>query len=282
MISIVLKGGVGNQIFQWALGRALVHRGKNVVYDNSLLQPGRGRIYLLDKLGLELPIKNGWNKPIIEEKSLRYNPTIFMFDEVILNGFWQSEKYFLEVQDEIRSSVFKGVSFSEETLAVSRQIAEAGDRSCFIHVRRTDNLTERAAPVHTLLTREGCDYYDRAIRLMCEMVPSVKFFAFSDDKEWLHQMWGDFLHFVIVDHNPMSGEEQPDHEVRGDNVGRECEDLFLMSLCHHAIIANSSFSWWGAWLNTKQTDRIVIAPEKWFATPDLDSTDIVPERWMRL
>jgi hypothetical protein len=284
MVGIVLKGGLGNQLFQYALGCAFEHRGKKVVYNNSLLQPGRGRLYLLDKLGLDLHINNEfWGPtPIVEEKSLRYNPDIFMFDECILNGFWQCERYFLDVQDEIRA-VVNGMRGSSQTIAVGRQIVDAGEKSCFIHVRRTDNLRPEAIKVHGLISADDCHYYERAIYLMREKVPGVHFFSFSDDPLWLREngCWDPDV-VTVVDHNTMSGYTDHKHEIHDQEGGTEHEDLWLMSLCHHAIIANSSFSWWGAWLNPKQEDRIVIAPDPWFATKDLDSTDIIPDRWTRV
>lgn len=282
MIGVVLKGGLGNTLFQWALGCAFEKRGKRVVYNNSLLEPGRGRLYLLDKLGLDLPIRNDWIGPIIEEQSLRYNPDIFMFDEIILNGFWQCEKYFLDVQDWIREKVFRDTLFSGRTLQLAGEILGLQDKSCFVHVRRTDNLRPAGLTVHGLLTSEDSQYYQRAMNLMRESVPDVRFFIFSDDPQWVHEHWGSGKFATVVDHNTMSGYTDENHEMHDRAGGTEHEDLWLMSLCRHAIIANSSFSWWGAWLNPKQENRVVIAPQPWFATLELDSTDIIPERWEKV
>jgi len=278
MIGIVLKGGLGNTLFQWALGCAFEKRGKQVVYNNSLLEPGRGRLYLLDKLGLNLPIRNFWIKPVIEEKSLRYNSDIFMFDEVILNGFWQCEKYFLDVQDRIRGEVFQGMTPHLLTANVASKIYKAGEKSCFVHVRRTDNLRTEAIRVHGLLDPQ---YFMAATSLMRQRVPGVHFFVFSDDKDYLRKLnQGDDV--TIVDHTTMSGYTDENHEMHDREGGTEHEDLWLMSLCKHAIIANSTFSWWGSWLNPQQENRIVIAPQPWFATPTLDSTDIIPDRWEKV
>jgi glycosyl transferase family 11 len=286
MLTVRVGGGLGNQLFQYALGRALQGRGQQVQYDISGLIIGDDRRYTLGDLGLELPLCASQTGTFREEGTLRFMPDILeMTGDWTLNGYWQTEKYFLDVQDKIRGEVFSGMEISPKTDEIGQAI-RAHKNSCFVHVRRTDNLTARAAPTHTLLTREGCDYYEQAIRTMRENIPGVQFFAFSDDPQWLHQMWGSCKHFVIVDHNPMSGELQPDFEVRGKKRGRECEDLWLMSLCSHAIIANSTFSWHGAWLNRHEAEsprrRIVIAPNLWFATKELDSTDIVPERWIKL
>src|SRR5208282_6684744 len=110
---------------------------------------------------------------------------------------------------------------------------------------------------------------DRAIDHIRSHSEGVKFFVFSDDPEWCK---ANFPEFLTIDHNKAGNGTAP---------GKEHEDLWLMSLCRHAIIANSSFSWWGAWLGDDQPNRVVIGPERWFVTPNLETKDIIPERWLK-
>ncbi len=280
-ITMRLMGGLGNQLFQWALGLAFESRGRNVKYDISTLDCG-GRRYMLGNLGWNLNTVRE-NAPITaQEKSLRFDPEILMLTEGVLNGYWQSEKYFIEHENYIRGMIFRRMQFSPKTLAVAQKIKELGEHSCFVHVRRTDNLSKRAAPVHTLLTADSCRYYADALSEAKQRIPDVHWFIFSDDPKWVHQNWGHCDHTTVVDHNPLSGTVGEDHEVGHGPAGREVEDLWLMSLCRHAIIANSTFSWWSAWLNFRQEGRTVIAPQQWFVDPSLDATEICPERWTKL
>jgi hypothetical protein len=109
----------------------------------------------------------------------------------------------------------------------------------------------------------------------------VHFFVFSDDPAWTHANMteGDM---TVVGHNAMSATFDDQGVLTKHGRGRECEDLWLMSLCRHGIMANSTFSWWGAWLNRWQENRVVVAPDPWFATQDADSTDILPDRWLKI
>jgi hypothetical protein len=123
------------------------------------------------------------------------------------------------------------------------------------------------------MTRE---YYNIARQWIHAAQEGVKFFIFSDDPDWCKN---EFPGFRVVDHN------KPGGKLFGtDQTGKEHEDLWLMGLCRHAIIANSTFSWWGAWMGDEQPGRTVIGPKTWFgpALAQLETKDILPDRWIKL
>ena len=162
-------------------------------------------------------------------------------------------------------------------------LAEAIDsvNAVSLHVRRGDYVSDPTTNrFHGICSP---DYYQRAVDYITTRAGVPHLFVFSDDPEWCHANM-QAPDSTIVDCNLMSGTCDAGGHIQRGRVGREVEDLYLMSLCRHAVIANSSFSWWGAWLHNNQQDRIVVAPKTWFAVgPDVaDSTDIVPERWVRL
>ena len=132
----------------------------------------------------------------------------------------------------------------------------------FVHVRRGDYVTNaKASKQHGIC---DIDYYRQAIFYMQKRIRDPHFYVFSDDMDWVKQELGPLL--------------QPATYVEGNRARDSWQDMFLMSHCRHAIIANSSFSWWGAWLNTA-TDRVVIAPRQWFAQKAADG--LLPDRWIR-
>ncbi len=287
MITTVnLMGGMGNQLFQWALGRALEWRGHEVQYDISRLQPGMGRIYLLDKLGLNIETTKANLPATFVEGSLLFDlRALEVRPGSILHGFWQSEKYFDDVRFQIREEVLHGTGvprMSKKTWELAEKICSMGERSCFVHFRRTDNLRPDGMRVHGM---PDASYYMKASFAIRDAVPGAHFFLFSDDASFLHTQFGVAKDDVtIVDHNGPSFWEDRDHNIQDRPGGAEHEDLWLMSLCRHAIIANSTFSWWGAWLNENGStgERIVRVPAPWFATDRLDSSDIIPQRWIKV
>jgi hypothetical protein len=176
-------------------------------------------------------------------------------------GNWQSERYFAKVADAIR------VDFSFNTSLVGRnaELAEliGGVTAISLHVRRGDIAANPASiAIHGLCS---LDYYRRAIEFMTAKVTKPEFIIFSDDMAWVREN-------LQVDY--------PCHYVQ-HNMGLESfNDMRLMSLCHHHIIANSSFSWWGAWLNPR-VNKIVVAPRRWFSA-NYDSSDIIPSTWIKM
>lgn len=178
-----------------------------------------------------------------------------------LKGYWQSERYFSDVADAIRADFTFCLPMSYE----NRRIAEDIDavNAVSLHVRRGDYLSNPyTSSVHGVCSLE---YYALAIRYIVEKVPDPVFFVFSDDLNWVK----DTLRI-----------EYPCHFVDHNQGNESYNDMRLMSLCSHHVIANSSFSWWGAWLNQSDS-KIVVAPAQWFAKP-VDVTDLLPEGWVRI
>jgi hypothetical protein len=293
MIAAKLKGGLGSQMFQYAAARALSLEKNTWVYlDPSFLYEdakGRwtqreyeldcfnivykfersGRINLLRSLNHKVRMRRIsesalWPFPYrnFTEQAGGFNTTFFGNPvNTYLEGYFQSEKYFVKYRDNLRKEFTFHEAPSERNAALLNEIKNGTTLS--IHVRRGDYVTLSSASVF-----HGCmneTYYSDSISRMLEMIPEINLCCvFSDDIEWARQHITSAVKTLFVDWNKKGS-----------------EDLRLMMNCTHHIIANSSFSWWGAWLSEKEHSKI-IAPAKWFADANASDMDIVPERWIRI
>jgi hypothetical protein len=182
-------------------------------------------------------------------------------DHCCLSGYWQSEKYFKRYESAIRGEF----AFRHPLDARNAELAaEIGSVSAVsLHVRRGDySSNPKTRAIHGLCSLE---YYRAAIEHIAKRVELPCFFVFSDDIGWARDHLDVGFRCSFIGHN--QGE-------------RNFVDMHLMSLCKHHIIANSSFSWWGAWLNP-DPEKTVIAPRRWFAN-DTPTGDLIPEEWVRL
>jgi hypothetical protein len=285
-------GGLGNQMFQYAAGRAISwKRGTALFLDVSAFED-----YGLHQ-GFELQRIFNCSAEIATESDMRrilswqYSPCIrrqlvrpglsrlrrkgFVVEphfrywqgiedipqDCYLMGYWQSEKYFAEAAEQIRAEFTFRLAMTQRNAELSKQISQVSAVS--LHVRRGDYANNP----QTLATHGLCspDYYRASIGYIADHVQQPHFFIFSDDIAWVrNHLPIDFPH-EYIDHN------------RG---AESYNDMRLMSMCKHHIIANSSFSWWGAWLNPK-ADKVVIAPKRWFAHSG-STQDLIPESWVRL
>ena len=265
-----LEAGLGNQMFQWAFGRCVsAVRNEELFFEKHNLDAPHPRAYSLEAFNIDLQFKepNGAPQFIETHEKFGFDPDVYKVPNgTHFIGNWQTEKYF--DREMIRSELGCREPFSSQTLSVGDEICRVPN-SCFVHVRRTDYLIPSTAAYHGIMPFY---WYAEAMAYIEDHVPNVRFFVFSDDPEFCKEA---FPKCRIVDHNkPGNGTEGP---------GREHEDLYLMSLCGHAIIPNSSFGWWGAWLGDEgKPGRIVIAPKVWFRKEGLRSSDIVPDRWIKL
>lgn len=271
MIVVKLMGGLGNQMFQYAAGRALAIKHNVPLYvDESFLKADPNGAYTQRKPELaqlktklrtagssELATFDGRNffdLLLMREKSVKnvlaegdgFNTEFFNVQPpVYLDGFWQSEAYFKAIRDvllEEFSPVGESGTKAQEYLSLIKQA-----HSVSIHVRRGDYISNAAAAgFHGF---PGLGYYRKATELIQTQVKDCVFFVFSDDLAWCRENLNWPGKFVFVD----------------TKSELAATDLCLMKSCRHNIIANSSYSWWGAWLN-QHPDKKVIAPRNWFAT----------------
>lgn len=266
-----LAGGLGNQLFQYAFGRAIaLKHGCRLVLDTRILHIKEGqtaREYALDAFNVQAEIDTlsigQLNRCVaIKEPASHcsHDAEAATVPGCRLTGYWQTEKYFAH----IRPDLLRDLTLLNP---VTTYIAELADQirqsqSVSVHFRRGDYVTDtKIAAIHGLCDP---DYHLRAIRCLQSRQEGLHFFLFSDDPAWLRANVPTDIHATIVDADRSSARE----------------DLWLMSLCKHHIIANSSFSWWGAWLGAQ--DGITFAPRRWFLSPSLTDTDIVPDRWQRI
>lgn len=272
MISAKVSGGLGNQMFQYAIGRNLSEKNKTGLKLDitALLNSLPKKNFTFREFGLDafqvkyklnicslLALATGFKNIffIINKVGLIFRNKIrliivergqFNFEEKVLNlkggeyldGYWQNEKYFSEISDIIRQEFLLKNELNLWASDWQKRINSVN--SVAIHFRRGDY-------VHLGLSEIcGLDYYQRAIELIKSKIENPEFFIFSDDPKWASDNFsGDNIHIVSSIENKSAAIE-----------------MYLMSACAHQIIANSSFSWWGAWLN-KNINKIVIAPSKW-------------------
>lgn len=286
MIIIQLKGGLGNQLFQYAAAAQLAaNLNTSVALDISAYEADNEiRSYMLQYFNIterfaskkEVAFYKKGNyivnhffkslKPFnYKEKGLRYNTDLFTIkqNKVLLNGYFQSELYFKEIRDSI-VKMFQ-VKVPAEGLNNEAINNIKNTNSVSLHIRRGDYVSNPTVnAVHTV-----CDmaYYAQALTYLKGSLNQAHIFIFSDDIPWAKQNLDTLgMPCTFIDFNT------PDNCY---------EDLRLMYSCKHNIIANSSFSWWGAWLNTNN-DKTVIAPKKWFNINNEASETIVPQSWIRL
>lgn len=288
-------GGLGNQMFQYAAARRLAHfNNTNLKIDlswfDNICEVDSFRAYALDEFAIQesfatreevdalkfqaqgffaglltktMGRQTGGARSYIREKQFHLDPDILhLNDGVYLDGYWQSEKYFKDIETIIRQEFTIKSEMTVKSLAIKNQIKSTNSVS--LHIRRGDYVSNP----HTKKYHGSCNvkYYFRCVENLTLKVKHPHFFVFSDDPEWTRVNLKLPYPATFVDHNPPE---------------KGYEDLKLMSLCKNHIIANSSFSWWGAWLNP-DSDKTVIAPDRWFNQEDIDTTDLLPETWIRL
>jgi hypothetical protein len=284
-IYLRLMGGLGNQLFQYAAGRSLADKlGVDLVLDDRyLVRKSLHTGLALDAFNIRARLMNNseqqrfsegkirlarWFKKLIRPLGKVFWETQYNHDPSIdttpvgqlLIGFWQSEEY-MHNMHQLRLDLVLKVPLSAPAQKVS-EIIDAVE-SVALHVRRGDYLKDQKT-----ISRHGvCSqhYYQSAIDLVLAEKPKAVFFVFSDDTQWVK------AHLKLPPQCTY---------VSADNITAE-EDLVLISRCKHQIIANSTFSWWGAWLNNS-CDKIVVCPTPWFDDPSIATQDLLPAHWHQL
>lgn len=267
MIVVKLMGGLGNQLFQYAFGYALSKaHNKNLKFDNSSFKADAQREYELTKLNLEVSLVSAEeissipSCKVYTEKNFSYNTETFLIDKYqYFKGYWQTEKYFWECRKEIAKQILSAQDLSSKSKKYARKINNT--ESISLHIRRGDYVTNKKT--NSFHGTCSMDYYLKAIEIIKNQTTTQHFYIFSDDLLWAKENMN-FIKTATF--------------VELDNDASDHEEILLMSMCEHNIIANSSFSWWGAWLNQNDS-KIVIAPKKWFLNTSLNTVDLIPTEW---
>jgi hypothetical protein len=293
MIGVRLMGGLGNQMFQYAAALRLAkHHNTSAVMDlaffENIAEVDTPREYELDCFQLKpeflAPAKRpaddssiygsrrgkllyymhrlaGNNWSVYREPHHNFEPSVLdLPDRSYLIGYWQTEQYFMD----IRATLLNEFAFKTKPAGHNQELLEriTSTRSVSLHVRRGDYVSNKhAKKFHG--TKDQA-YYNAALRPILLRVKQPTLFVFSDDTTWCEQN----LKF-----------EQPTVFVTGNRYG--FEDMRLMQHCQHNVIANSSFSWWAAWLN-QNPEKIVVAPQQWFTDPAINTSDVIPKTWVKV
>ncbi|PHI20704.1 hypothetical protein CEQ90_06540 [Lewinellaceae bacterium SD302] len=295
MIYVKLSGGMGNQMFQYAFGRQVAqqlgtelsldltsllnrHKEPGFVYrdydldvfqvePNFLFPPAmlRGLFRIkhnrISKFANNLALRGG--KQYVREPHFHFAPQLLeeARDNQLFYGWFQSPKYFADVEDDIRAAFrfrHRIIPGSQDLLG---RIEDPAHPAVCLNVRRTDFLK-----VDTL-NATNLDYFLRGAKFIGEQLENPRFFIFSDDVDWCRE------NLQLPYPTEVVG-----HEHKGFKFGNY---LQLMSRCDHFVIPNSSFAWWAAWMNISP-GKMVVAPKNWFTDPSIDTSDLVPKEWTRL
>ena len=299
MVITKISYGLANQMFQYAAGRALAARNNQPFkldlsfFDNTPKKDGRPshEFYQLNifkgpinyqpldndylerlinkyKHNITYRVLNRFSKQMLPKPLFTYcwEKDFLKFDPVIkkssgkiiyLNGYFQNEYYFEDAEALIKNDF----TFREDLIGavnINLGIQMRQENSISIHIRRGDYVGKRFIP--------SLDYYKSAIELITQTVSNPVFYIFSDDSEWAakHVKAPGQVHYVV-------------HNTQENSY----KDMYLMSKCMHNIIANSSFSWWGAWLNDNK-NKVVISPKQWLPEDNVASADIIPSNWLQV
>ena len=283
-----LIGGLGNQLFQYSAGLALSKRlsmtllidisgfkkynlhkyslhhfniDANIASQSELKKfYGRRESSLFDKLKYKIFKKENL---IYKEKKRGFDEDIFSLNSSIyLDGFWQSEKYFKFCEQEIRKQFCIKSALNQKTKNLVDSIKECNAVS--VHIRRADYVKNKTTNrIHGSLDFE---YYEKGIEYLNSVLVDNHFFIFSDDPEWVQKNFNLATNCTFVSHN---------------NAENNYQDLNLMSYCNHHIIANSTFSWWGAWLSSNKNKK-VVAPKNWYSSSKSFNKDLFLDDWIEL
>lgn len=293
-IIISLQGGLGNQLFQYATGKAIALKNNaNLLLDTSefskKLDGLTPRKYALTPFNLNVIVQQhdfgdqhitGFLGKVLRkikkifffqrDGAILYHEKSSDFDAAMttisppawLIGYWQSEKYFDNAANIIRQEIGTPVSLSKKSQAMLMEITSRN--AVCIHIRRGDYITNPTA--NSFHGTCDLEYYYKGLSLITKQETDAHAFIFSDEPVWVRSNFNSPIPATVVDINTPEDAH---------------EDLWLMAACKHYIIANSSFSWWGAWLGS-YSKKIVIAPKQWYKNSHTSTKDLIPDSWIRL
>jgi hypothetical protein len=258
-------GRLANQMFQYASLKGIARNIRTDVcipnhtqaVDDGIGNKLHTELFDSFDLNVNVGLLNNGHAPVVKERFFHFDEELFKLcpDHVSLQGYFQTEKYFKHIEDEIRNDF----SFKDEILQPCKEMISNVENPIALHVRRTDYITnsENHPPCSIEYYKKGLEHFDDNRNVI----------VFSDDPYWCSQQ-------ELFSDDRFLISENTDNRV----------DLCLMSLCNDFIIANSSYSWWGAWLSANKNKK-VIAPVQWFGTgytKDHDTKDLIPDDWTRI
>lgn len=293
MVVVGLAAGLANRMFQYALGCELHRRGYDVYFDKDSFEPEYKHEsidlqYVFPEINIKYSPKNLFkraykkdfisriyrrismffpdNRYILERPLNRHKTlNLSVFNHITKNcmmyGLWQSEKYFEHSKEEIRRN-FRFRAFEDDrNIATAQQMQT--ENSIAIHIRKGKDYQSMRVFDNTC----SAEYYLEAINYIQQHIPNPVFYVFTDNPQWVRNNLKN-INYILVDWNPTSGKNN-------------FRDMQLMTYAKHNIIANSTYSWWGAWLNNNP-NKIVIAPQIWFNPSVQKAPYIIPSEWIKL
>lgn len=291
-ITIQIQGGLGNQLFQYATGKALSlrlrrpllldidwfsHSWDNVTPRNLLLQNLKITGNYIQSHPSVASQKKWWrilqkalpiSPYVLKDRPYKFNSSLLKFrpysnQEVYLTGYWQSFRYFDSIRPHLLNEIKPSDPLSPNYSRYLEKILSTP--SAMVHIRRGDYIhLPDAAKIHGFL---GLEYYLTGIKILLSKNPSTHFFIFSDDLDWAK--------------NNLPASEKMTFINSSDEITGPIQELYLMSQCNAHLIANSSLSWWGAWLSNSDTPN-VIAPKNWTNDQDRTWEDLLPQHWLKI
>jgi len=287
-------GGLGNQMFQYALGRnlSLMHNTElkldlssfcgwqypsirhyelncfNIeenFCENDELKKLKGSVFILNNpltFFLSKVLFSSQNSTYFREKTYEFNDSIFSSGtDLYLEGYWQSEKYFASIRDVLLSDF----SYKESNILRSSVLLDEikNSEAIAVHIRRGDYTKKRLQKIYHLCS---LDYYTDAVNFISDKISNPHVFVFSDNPQWAMENLKLNCKTTFIEH---------------EQKAKGWIDMQLMRMCKHFVIANSSFGWWGAWLATNP-NKIVVAPQHWFKSEKLNTKDLIPSSWIKM
>jgi hypothetical protein len=276
MIISKIIGGLGNQMFQYAIAQSIaLENSDSFKLDTSAFDTYELFAYRLNEFHISADIASlqdiesivgrsslisklfkrlGFGNYYVERERTVYDSSVFNKDNIYLDGYWQNEKYFYKYRKVILDAFTPKGSFSEKTENYDKQISNS--ESISVHIRRGDYLK------HDKIGVLPIEYYHKAINHFIIQEPACIFYVFSNDIQWCKESFKEVKNIVFI-----------------DNTESEIADLWLMSHCKNNITANSSFSWWGAWLNNNP-NKTIVSPKKWMKV-NPKNHKWVPDEWLQ-
>lgn len=301
---LLVAGGIGNQLFMYAAAKRLAQKNKvKLLLDanSGFEKDSYKQTYQLDRFAIkadrapeEITFNGRWNsfqrnffkklnklmpyekRWLIREETDSAGMTFF--DERLMNltlkhtntyliDCFQSEKYFADIREELLNEIVVHNTFNDKTIEVAEQIT-ATPNPIAVHARQLRGAPNTAgASPPAWSSQKPFTYYEQAINYITDHVKDPHFFCFGDDPDWLRENWNTDFAVDFISHN--NGQDEA------------VQDFYLMGLCKHFIIGNSSFSWWPAWLSDNQ-DKIVVAPKNESPYQWSGNKDVIPSDWVVL